>query len=122
MLGLVEDHLDAVRAVRGWGPARRTAQEPGRDEQERTRELYAALENQQRRLSEALERSADLLSASEEQADRLLAALQHAAARVAPEWARAEDSVRRAEALHDWVAGPGRCATTSWSPRQVWPR
>ena len=66
---------------------------------ERTRELCAAVENQQRRLSQALGHSADLLSASEEQADRLVAALQHAAARVAPEWARTEGSVRRAEEL-----------------------
>ena len=66
---------------------------------ERTRDLYAAAENQHRRLSQALAHSADLLSASEEQADRLVAALQHAAAGMAPEWARTEASVRRAEEL-----------------------
>ncbi len=110
MLSQVKDHLDAVRAVRGWRPAPPTAQVPGRDEQERdasqrrvrqerTRELYAAAEGQQRRLSQALEQSTDLLSVSEEQADRLVAALRHAAAEVAPEWAKTEASVRRAEAL-----------------------
>jgi hypothetical protein len=57
------------------------------------------VESQHRRLSQALEHSTDLLAASEEQADRLVAALQHAAAGVAPEWARTEASVRRAEDL-----------------------
>jgi hypothetical protein len=110
MLRQVQDHLDAVRAVRGWRPASEAAQAPGRAGHERgagqhevrhgrTRELYAAAENQHRRLSQALAHSADLLSASEEQADRLVAALQHAAAGVAPEWARTEASVRRAEEL-----------------------
>jgi hypothetical protein len=44
-------------------------------------------------------RRLDLLSASEDQAGRLVAALEHAAARVAPEWAKTEASVRRAETL-----------------------
>jgi hypothetical protein len=57
------------------------------------------LPEDEQRLSQALAHSADLLSASEEQADRLVAALQHAAAGVAPEWARTEASVRRAEEL-----------------------
>jgi len=110
MMRQVTDHLAAVRAVRGWGPEARTAQAPGRGGQrddagqlepgqERARELYASVENQQRRLSQALGQSADLLSASEQQADRLVAGLEHAAAGVAPEWARTEDSVRRAETL-----------------------
>jgi hypothetical protein len=110
MLRQVQEHLDAVRALRGWRPAPRTAQAPGRAgqerdasqrklRQERTRELYAAVENQQRGLSQTLAHSTDLLSASEEQADRLVAALQHAAAGVAPEWAKTEASVRRAEEL-----------------------
>ena len=110
MLRQVQDHLDAVRAVRGWHPAPRTAQAPGRAGEEykasqhelrpeRARELYSAVENQQRRLSQALEHSTDLLSASEEQADHLAAVLQHAAAKVAPEWVRTEAAVRRAEAL-----------------------
>ena len=110
MLNQVQEHLDGVRAVRGWRPASRTAQAPGRAGQERetsqhevpperTRELYAAAENQHRRLSQALEHSTDLLSVSEAQADRLVAALQHAAAGMAPEWAKTEASVQRAEAL-----------------------
>jgi hypothetical protein len=110
MLRQVNDHLDAVRALRGQCRAPRTAQTPRRAGQEgdgsqhellqeRTRELYAAVESQQGRLSQALEHSTDLLSASEEQADRLVAALQHAAARVAPVWVKTEASVRRAEAL-----------------------
>jgi hypothetical protein len=114
MLRQVQEHLDAVRAVRGVRPVSWTAQAPGRAGQEReasqhevrherTRELYAAAESQHRRLSQALEHSTDLLSASEEQADRLAAALQHAAAEVAPEWAKTEASVRRAEALRRWA-------------------
>jgi hypothetical protein len=106
----VRDHLDAVRAARGWSPAAGTARtadrdRPGRDasphelRHERARELYAAVENQQRRLSQALEHSTDLLSASEDQADRLVAALQHAATHVAPEWAKTEASARRAQIL-----------------------
>jgi len=106
----VQDHLDAVRAARGWRPTSRTAPAPGRDQHERdaswhglrherARELYAAVDNQQRRLAQALEHSTDLLSASEEQADRLVAALQHAAANVAPEWAKTGASAQRAEAL-----------------------
>jgi len=96
MLCQVKEHLDAVGAVRGWRSPALTAQAPGRDERqrsagqrgmrpdERTRELYASVENQQRRLSQALERSADLLSASQEQAERFVAALEHAAAKIAP--------------------------------------
>jgi hypothetical protein len=110
MLRQVKDHLDDVRAVRGGGRAPRAAQVPGRPgregeagqhevRQERTRELYAAVDNQHTRLSQALEHSIDLLSASEGQADRLVTALEHAAAGMAPEWARTEASVRRAEAL-----------------------
>jgi hypothetical protein len=106
MLCQVQDHLDAVRAVRGERPERAPGQ-AGQEREtsqhevrhQRTRELYAAAESQHRRLSRALERSTDLLSASEEQADRLAAALQHAAAGTAPEWAKTEASVRRAEAL-----------------------
>jgi hypothetical protein len=110
MLRQVKDHLDAVQAIRDWRPAPRTAQAPGRDEQERdaslhepqqerARELYAAVERQQRRLSQALERSTDLLSASGDQADRLVAALQHAAANAAPGRAKTEASARRAQVL-----------------------
>ena len=110
MLRQTQEHLDAVRAVRGWRPAPRKMQVPGQAgqgddafryhvRQEHTRELLAGVENQQRHLSQALKRSTDLLSTSEEQADRLVAALQHAAARVAPERAKTEASVRRAEVL-----------------------
>jgi len=107
----VKEHLDAVGAVRGWRTSAPTAQTPGRDERahradppgmrpdERTRELYASVNNQQKRLSQALERSADLLSASQEQAERLVAALEHAAAKIAPEWARTTDAVQREEGL-----------------------
>jgi hypothetical protein len=109
MLRHVEDHLDAVRAVRGGRPSARAVQAPDRKEREvslcerrpdeRTRELYALVESQQVRLSRALEHSADLLSASQDQADRLVAVLEHAAARVAPEWAKTGAAVRREEAL-----------------------
>src|SRR5579872_1790789 len=96
MLGQVQNHLDAARAVRGSRPAAPTAPAPRRAGQEdeasqhelqpeRARELYSAIGNQKRRLSQALEHSTDLLSASEEQADRLVAVLQHAATRVTPE-------------------------------------
>jgi opacity protein-like surface antigen len=79
---------------------------------ERTRELYASVESQQGRLSQALEQSGDLLSASKDQADRFVAVLEYAAARVAPEWARTGASVRREQALQcqvervkEWRAG-----------------
>jgi hypothetical protein len=118
MLRQVKDHLDGVRAVRGRDPAARAAQATRWDaherdagqrraRQERMRELYAAVESQQRRLSQALGQSTDLLSASEEHADRLVIALEHAAAGVAPEWAKTEAPVRRAETLQHW-AGRGR--------------
>ncbi len=110
MLVQVQEHLDAVRAVRGWCPASEAApaaDRGGRENdaiehdlrQQRTRELYAAVQSQQQRLAQALEHSTDLLSASEDQAGRLAAALEHAATRVAPEEAQTEASVRRAEAL-----------------------
>jgi len=107
MLRQVKEHLDAVTAIRGGRPA----QAPARDERardaslremgsdERTRELYASVESQQRRLSQALEQSGDLLSASKDQADRFVAVLEHAAARVAPEWAKTGASVQREQAL-----------------------
>lgn len=57
------------------------------------------MDNQQRRLCQALERSADLLSASQEQAERFVVALEYAAAKVAPEWARTREAVQREEAL-----------------------
>jgi len=103
MLAQVQEHLDAVRAVRGQGRAPqapgRAGHEPDTGQHEHTRELHAAVDSQHRRLSQALQHSTDLLSASERQADRLVAALQYAAAGVAPEWARTEASARRAEAL-----------------------
>jgi hypothetical protein len=92
MLRQVEEHLDAVRAVREAGLRERRPDE-------RTRELYALVESQQARLSRALEHSADLVSASQEQAERFVAVLEHAAARVAPEWAKTGAAVRREEAL-----------------------
>ena len=109
MLRQVREHLDAVQAVRGGRPPARTA--PSRDQRERsagqrefrpderTRELYASVQGQHRRLCQALERSADLLAASQEQADRLVAVLEHAAANVAPDWARTQAAVQRAETL-----------------------
>ena len=109
MLRQIEEHLDAVRAVRGGRPSARAAQAPGRKERdvglrerrpdERTRELYALVESQQVRLSQALENSADLVSASQDQAERFVAALQHAAARIAPEWAKTGAAVRREQTL-----------------------
>ena len=111
MLRQVKEHLDAVRAIRGGRPSTRAAQAPARDERardaslremgsdERTRELYASVESQQRRLSQVLEHSGDLLAASEDQAGRFVAVLEHAAAEVAPEWARTSACARRAEAL-----------------------
>ncbi len=110
MLRQVKDHLDAVRAIRGWRPSAPAAQAPGRDErdrgvgqrrirQERTQELYVFVENQQRRLCQALAQSTDLLSASEDQAERLVAVLEEAAATVAPERAKTRASAQRAEAL-----------------------
>jgi hypothetical protein len=110
MLRQVHEHLDAVRAVRGWGPAPGPARAPDRAghendpsqhdlRQQRARDLYATVDSQQRRLAQMLEHSADLLAASEDQADRLAVALQHGAARIAPDRARTEASAWRAEAL-----------------------
>jgi hypothetical protein len=111
MLRQVKEHMDAVGAVRGWRTSALTAQVPGQDEREhgvgqrgmrpdeRTQELYAYVDNQQRRLSQALECSVDLLSASQEQAERFVVVLEHAAARIAPEWARTTDAVQREDAL-----------------------
>jgi hypothetical protein len=109
LLSQVEDHLDAVRAVRGGRPSARVLSAPGRDEREadlregrpdeRTRELYASVESQHARLSQALEHSADLVSASRDQAERFVAVLEHAAARVAPEWAKTGAAVRREQTL-----------------------
>jgi hypothetical protein len=111
MLRQVKEHLDAVWAIRGGRPPARATRAPARDEGEhgggqretgpgeRARELHAAVENQQERLSRSLERSTNLLSASGEQADRLVGALEHAAAGIAPVWARTTASVRSAEVL-----------------------
>jgi hypothetical protein len=96
MLRQIEEHLDAVQAVRSWRPSAGPAETRP---DERTRELYALVENQRRHLSQALEHSRDLLSASGDQAERFVAVLEHAAAKVAPEWARTRASVRSAEAL-----------------------
>ena len=114
MLRQVKEHLDAIRVVRGWRPATQGARALSRDErerdagqremrQERTLELYASVDSQQRRLSQILEHSSDLLSASGDQADRFVAVLEYAAAKVAPEWARTGASVRSAEALQRQV-------------------
>jgi hypothetical protein len=109
VLGQVKEHLDAVGAARGRPAPTRTAQAPGRDERgsgqrgmrpdERTRELYASVDSQQRRLSQALEHSVDLLSASQEQAERFVAVLEHAAANLAPAWASTREAVHGAEVL-----------------------
>jgi hypothetical protein len=109
MLRQVKEHLDAVRAVRGGWPSTRTA--PVRDRRERsagqrkiqpderTRELYASVQGQHRRLCQALERSAHLLAATHEQADRLVAVLEHVAANVAPDWARTQAAAQSPETL-----------------------
>ncbi len=111
MLRQVKGHLDAVRAIRGGRPSARAAQAPAWDGRardasqremgpdERTRELYASVQSQQRRLCQALEQSGDLLSASKDQADRFVAVLEYAAPRVAPEWAKTGASVRCEQAL-----------------------
>jgi hypothetical protein len=109
MLRQVKEHLDAVRAVRGGRPSTRTA--PARDRRERsagqremrpderTRELYASVQGQHRRLCQALEHSADLLAATQEQAGRLVAVLEHVAANVAPDWASTQAAAQSAETL-----------------------
>lgn len=109
MLRQVTEHLDAVRAVRDGHPSARAV--PARDQRERSagqrelrpdersRELYASVQGQHKRLSQALERSADLLAASQEQAGRLVAVLEHAAANVAPEWARTQAAAQSAGTL-----------------------
>jgi len=112
-LGQVQDHLDAVRAMRGWGRTFLAAQPPHRDERERdagqhemwagerARELCASLEDQQQRLAQAVGRFSDLLAADEELADRRVAALERAAARADQE--QVTGSAQRAEALKGWL-------------------
>ena len=83
ILRQVEEHLDTVREIGGRRPSTRA---PARDERDvgqgelwpdqRARELCAAVEGQQRRLSQALKHSTDLLSAGADQADRVVAALE----------------------------------------------
>jgi len=112
-LGQVQDHLGAVRAMRGWGRTFPAAQVPHRDERERdagqhemrpgerARELCASLEGQQQRLAQAVARFSDLLAADEELADRRVAVLEREAARVEQEPTTA--SAQRAEALKGWL-------------------
>ena len=111
MLRQVKEHLDVIRAMRGGRRSTRAARAPARGErardasqremgpEERTRELCASVQSQQRRLSRALEQSGDLLSASKDQADRFVAVFECAAARVAPGWAKTGASARREQAL-----------------------
>jgi len=108
-LGQVQDHLDAVRAMRGWGRAFPDVRAPHRDGQERdagqhdmgaaerARELCASLEGQQQRLAQAVGHCSDVLAASAELADRRVAALEREAARAEPE--RVTGSAPRAAAL-----------------------
>ena len=112
-LGQVQDHLGAVRAMRGWGRTFPAAQVPHRDERERdagqhemrpgerARELCASLEGQQQRLAQAVGHCSDLLAADEELADRRVAVLEREAARVEQEPTTA--SAQRAEALKGWL-------------------
>ena len=100
ILRQVEEHLDAVREICGGRPSTRA---PARDERDvgqgelrpdqRARELCAAVEGQQRRLSQALRHSTDLLSASADQADRLVAALEGG------KWAKTGASAQSAETV-----------------------
>jgi len=117
MLGQVQDHLNAVRAMRGWGRTFSTAQAPHRDEQERdagqrqmragecARELYASIEGQQQRLAQTAERFSNVLAADQKLADRRVAALEREAARVAQEQGQGQGqeqitaAAQRAEAL-----------------------
>jgi hypothetical protein len=104
MLHQVNEHLDAVREIRGRLPSPRA---PARDEGEasqremrpdqRAREFRAAMETQQRRLSESLRHSTDLLSACVDQAGRLVAALEGG------EWARTGASAQSAETVQHKV-------------------
>lgn len=95
MLCQAKEHLAAVRHTRDGRPPTRA---PARDEgerdasqreirpDERVRELCAAVDGQQRRLSQSPRHSTDLLSASADQADRLVAALERG------EWAKTRAS------------------------------
>ena len=136
MLGQVKEHLGAIRAIRGGRPSTRAAQAPARDERardasqremgldERTRELYASVESQQRRLSQALEQSGDLLSASKDQADRFDAMIEEFGITTEPLLRLAR---KRIEELNQKYGGAKGGAfflfhrPRSWNPReQLW--
>ena len=98
MLRQVKEHFDAIRVVRGWRPATWEARAPGRDErerdagqremrQERTRELYASVESQQRRLSQAL--GTQVIAVRQRGPGRSLrGSARVRGGEIAPEWAR----------------------------------
>ena len=106
MLYQAKEHLAAVWQARGGHESTRV---PARDEGERgasereirpdkrARELCAAVDGQQRRLSQPLRHSTDLLSASADQADRLVAALKRG------EWAKTRASAPSAETVQHKV-------------------
>ena len=104
MLCQAKEHLAAVWQARGGRPSTRARDEDERDASERemrpderARELCAAADGQQRRLSQSLRRSTDLLSASADQADRLVDALERG------EWAKTRASAPSAETVQHKV-------------------
>ncbi len=106
MLCHAKEHLAAVWQARGGRPSTRV---PARDEgerdasereirqDERARELCAAVDGQQGRLSQSLRHLTDLLSACADQAGRLVAALERG------EWAKTRASAPSAETVQHKV-------------------
>jgi len=108
MLRRVQEHLDDVRAIRGWP---RSGRAPARDEGEHdagqaemrpgehAAELHASIERQHERLARTAEHFQELLAANQEQADRRVAALEHEAETLAQDREQTPESAQRAEAL-----------------------
>jgi len=108
MLHQVQEHLDEVRAIRGWP---RSSRAPARDEgergasqremrpDERAAELCASVERQQERLAWTAGQFKDTLAANQEQADRRVAVFEREAETVAQDREQAPASAQRAEAL-----------------------
>jgi len=114
-----KDHLDTVRALRGWRPAPSTAQAPRRnkqqaprrDEQERDvgqdqmraaehlRELYASIESQQEHLAQTVEHFSNVLATNAELAEHRVTELEREVARVEQGRGQTTAAALRAEAL-----------------------
>jgi len=108
MVSQVQEHLDDVRAIRGWprssrAPARGEGEHDASQREmrrgERAAELYTSIERQHERLARTAEHFQEVLAANQEQADRRVAALEREAETVAQDQEQTPGSAQRAEAL-----------------------